>query len=334
MPRPRLRFAVPAVALAMALTTVGSTVGATASTPAHARHHGAAATHITVATLPVVDEIPVWLGVEKGIFAHHGLDVTYKIITGGGPATVKALQSGSVQFADYSCAILMVAAAHGVGLKSVAEITKFPKKRSPEGIFVKSSSHIHTIAQLKGATIGVNSLTSLESVRLETEVLPAAHLTSSDVHLVPIPFPQMQEALARGEVQAAIPFDPFTTKLRRSHAFRQLTDMHNNVPRGGLCLAVSTALSSYVHSHAKVVDEFKAALSQSLAYIQTHKRQAAAIAGKVLKLPTSLSLAALLDEQYIPAGRQEAPTYQTMAEALKRAKLLPNDYNFRASITR
>lgn len=330
----KVKVVAPAMSVALGLVAWGaSTAGAEAAASVRQTHTAKAKVQLTVGTLPVVDEVPVWLGAERGFFARQGLDVSYKVLTGGGPAVVKALQSGSVQFADYSCAILMVAATHGVPLTSVAEITKFPQVRSPEGIFVKASSPIHTIAQLKGATIGVNSLTSLESVRLQTEVLPPAHLTASDVHLVPVPFPQMQEALSRGEVQAVIPFAPFTTRLLQSKGFRELTNLHKDVPKGGLCLAVSTALSTYAHSHAKVVKEFQAGLSQSLAYIKAHPTQAAAVAAKVLKLPASISLAALRDEAYIPGGKQELATYQNMVKALQSAKLVPSGYNVRADLT-
>lgn len=284
-------------------------------------------TSLTVATLPVVDNVVIWEAVSEGFFTKHGLNVSYKNLSGGGPATINAVQSGSVQFAQFSSPVFMIAAGQGIPITSVAEMDEFPATNSPEGIFVKSSSSIQSVADLKGKTIGVNSLTSLEAVRLETEALPAAHLTLSDVHLVPIPFPQMQEALSTGEVQAVIPFDPFTTRLRQSSGFRELTNFHQYIPAGGLSLGVIAAEKSYVTSHPQVVSEFDAAIAQSISFIQANQQQAAALASKVLGLPESITLTALGNIKLVSGGTQDLTTYNNMVTALKSVKLVPSTFN-------
>lgn len=329
--------------LAVAVTSLaacGSSSSPSKSSSAAAGSSGAAkssstqTTSLSVATLPVVDNVVIWAAVDKGFFAQHGLNVNYKNLSGGGPATINAVQSGSVQFAQFSSPVFMIAAGQGVPITSVAEMDEFPAKNSPEGIFVKSSSSIHSVAQLKGKTIGVNSLTSLEAVRLETEALPAANLTKSDVHLVPIPFPQMQEALSTGEVQAVIPFDPFTTRLRQSSGFRELTNFHQYIPSGGLSLGVIAAESSYVSSHPQVVKEFDAAIAQSISFIQANPQQAAAIASKVLGLPESITVTALDNIKLAPGGTQNMTTYDNMVSALKSVKLVPSNFNVANHVTK
>ncbi|MHB1487734.1 MAG: ABC transporter substrate-binding protein [Acidimicrobiales bacterium] len=314
----------PAVALLAAACSSSSPV---AHPSASASSQAAALPSVSVATIPVIDNLPIWLGVANGYFKQHGLNLTYQNLSGGGPATVAALQSGSVQFANVSSPVFMTATSKGVPVTSVLELDVIGRTTSPEAIFVKSDSSIRSPSQLKGATIGVNTINSLEEIRLVTEVLPAEHISQSQVHIVPIPFGQMQEALTTGEVQAVIPFEPFTTKLKGTTGFRMLTQMRRFVPTGDLSLGVFAARSAYVSSHPTVVSDFNAAVSESIAYIESHPQSAATIGAKILGLSPSITLSSLHGIQFRAGGTQDLQSYQNMASALKSIGLVSNAYN-------
>lgn len=320
---PKLRALILTVAVVPAAAACGGVAASSASGPAHT----SVQTNLTVATLPVVDNTPIWLGVKKGIFAKYGLHVTYENLSGGGPANVSALQSGSVQFANLSSPVFMLATAKGIAIKSILELDKIGRTVSPEGIFVLGSSPIKTLAQLKGATIGVNATTSLEEVRMLSEVLPALHLTTSDVKFVPIPWPQEKEALLTHEVDAVVPFDPYTTELSQTPGVRELSGLRRFAPASGLSLGVFATSSSYASSHPAVVTAFQKAVGAAIDYTTAHTTEAAAVAASVLSLAPSLAKTTLGHVQFIPNGTQNTTSYDNMQSALVTAGLVPSSYS-------
>jgi len=323
--RSRLAVGAGAVTLALALAACGSTSSSTSSSKGAAQSKVHA--HITVASLPVADNTPIWVGVKKGIFAKYGLDVSYENLSGGGPANVAALESGSVQFAEFSSPVFFLATAKGIAMKSIMELDTIGKSVSPEGIFVLSSGPIKSLADLKGATIGVNSTTSLEEIRMVSEVLPALHLTASDVKFVPIPWPQEKEALLSHEVDAVVPFDPYTTQLKQTPGVTELSGLRRFAPASGLSLGLFATSPSYASANPAIVKAFQQGVAASIDYTVAHKQQAAAIAASVLGLTPSLSLTTLGHVDFIHSGIQDLQSYDNMESAMKTAGLLPSSYN-------
>ncbi len=291
-------------------------------------------TSINVGTLPAIDEVVIWLGVKQGFFKQHGLLVRYSNISGGGAAIVPALESGSVQLAQFSTPVFMTATAKGVPLKSIAGVDYIGGSVSPEAILVKSTSGINSISQLQNKVIAVNATNSLEMMRLLTEVLPAAHLTQSQVRIVPIPWPDMKEALLTGEVQAVIPFEPFTTEIEQTPGVKVLTEMRRFVPRNGIALGIVAGMDSYVSSHPAVIKAFRAGLAESIAYVENHPGQAAAVASNVLKIPQVITLKALKTFEFNSEGKLDLKAMINTAAALKASGLIPTSYNPDSYITR
>lgn len=326
--RDRMRAPVLALVIGGALATAGVVVPATVvAAPTGSNSNQPHLTRVTVGNLALADNVPVWMGVEKGFFKAQGLDVSFENISGGGPAIVKAVQSKSVDFGQLSSTIFLLASAQGVQVKGVAAVSKFPTKTSPEGIFVKATSPIKTIQQLKGRTIGVDALTSLEATRLYTEVLPAAGLSKADVRLVPMPFPQMQQALESGLVDAVIPFDPYTTRIRQLKWARQLTDMTRFIPTNGLPLGLIIARTEYVAQHPVIVKEFRAGLAESIKYVQDHSKNAAELTTKIMKVSLPIASASLEDLEFVSGGTPNIAAYGNMLKALREVQLIHGEYD-------
>ncbi len=90
--RPRMRAGLRSLFRVVAL-------GAALSTPIAATGAAAETTHLTQAGFRVLYMAPVFVAMEKGFFAEHGVDLTFKEIDSGalGPA---AVLSGSAQISD------------------------------------------------------------------------------------------------------------------------------------------------------------------------------------------------------------------------------------------
>ena len=78
---------------------------------------GQAPRQFTLATVNNMNHVPEFVGVEKGIFVRHGVDLKIKVLNSGAE-TMRAFQGGDAQFITVTPTTL--AAAYNAGLRLVA----------------------------------------------------------------------------------------------------------------------------------------------------------------------------------------------------------------------
>jgi NitT/TauT family transport system substrate-binding protein len=166
---------------------------------------------ITVADTEGIPSLFLTYGVREGYFKQAGLDVEVNAQTGGA-ASVPSLVSGDVEVVGSNVVSLLVAARQGLPLSVIAAGTSAAQRSANDfsGIVVPKNSEIASPADLAGARIGVNSLENINEVVI-ANVLEKAGVSLKQVDLVELPFPDMQPALQRGDVDAAFLIEPFLT---------------------------------------------------------------------------------------------------------------------------
>jgi ABC-type nitrate/sulfonate/bicarbonate transport system substrate-binding protein len=166
---------------------------------------------ITVADTEGIPSMFLTYGVQEGYFKKAGLDVEVQAQTGGA-ASVPSLVSGDVEVVGSNVVSLLVAAREGLPLSVIAAGTSAANSSAEDfsGIAVAEDSDIASPADLAGARIGVNSLENINEVVI-ANVLEQAGLSLKQVELVELPFPDMQPALERGDVDATFLIEPFLT---------------------------------------------------------------------------------------------------------------------------
>src|SRR5512146_3400563 len=112
------RFVRFTVAAALA---VAAGAGCTSAPSAPAAPGGAdGLTHIDVGVLPIIDDAPVFIALQRGLFRAQGLDVT-PVILDSGEASTQELLSGKLQFAFSNYVTTILAASEGAELRIVAD---------------------------------------------------------------------------------------------------------------------------------------------------------------------------------------------------------------------
>ena len=166
---------------------------------------------ITVADTEGIPSMFLTYGVQEGYFKKAGLDVEVQAQTGGS-VSVPSLVSGDVEVVGSNVVSLLVAAREGLPLSVIAAGTSAAESPDEDfsGIVVAGDSDIASPADLAGARIGVNSLENINEVVI-ANVLEEAGLSLKQVELVELPFPDMQPALERGDVDATFLIEPFLT---------------------------------------------------------------------------------------------------------------------------
>lgn len=152
--------------------------------------------------------LPVWVGIEEGIFRKHGFAVSWRPI-GKSMDRLNAISSGDVQFASLGEIAMLSAMAQGnhrfywVGCQDIAP--------GFEGLVARPG--IRSLADLKGKRIGFPFGSSVEiTCRL---LLAAGGLDPArDVTLVNLEVGDVPAAFRAGGVDAALIWEPGFSQLR------------------------------------------------------------------------------------------------------------------------
>jgi ABC-type nitrate/sulfonate/bicarbonate transport system substrate-binding protein len=239
-------------------------------------------------SLPVVDvvignnfgHLPMFVGVEKGFFKKHGVDVHLKVVNTGSDM-VAAMQKREVQIGDMSVTTFLKA-RHGGDPFRVIGIIQNDATRSnadePLAIVARKDSGIRpgNIEDLKGKRVGVaQAQTSDEYLKM---VLSRRGMKYEDVTIVNIMAPPaLAPALKDGKVDAVVSWEPFNTVV-----LDQVPDSYTVIRGGGHLsyIMVATAHEPTLQTSPQVVHDFVAGLAEASQYTRQHRDEAVEIFAK------------------------------------------------------
>jgi NitT/TauT family transport system substrate-binding protein len=207
------KLTLPALAIAGALTLAACGEGDPSSTEPAADAGGAAtgggdSTEVTVGTLPILPTAVIHLGIAEGIFADHGLEL--EVETGqGGAALLPAVMSGSMDFATGNPISLLQARDQGLDVRVVSSYT-YDTAEGVHAVLALKDSAIGSAKDLEGKTVAVNTLKSMGDLTI-MEAVANDGGDPSKVTFVEMPYPNMEQALDRGDVDAVWTPEPFMT---------------------------------------------------------------------------------------------------------------------------
>jgi NitT/TauT family transport system substrate-binding protein len=259
----------------------------------------ATVTNVTLGYVPYSDDASLFYAQDSGIFAKHGLNVTF--VAQASPVAVEAsMASGQEQFGFITTPVLINLNSKGVNVKCVSSVDggepSNPANDSTVLVAAKGSG-ITSIKDLAGKNVAEVQLTSLNSLAVAV-LAKRAGIDPASIHQIAIPFPQMPAALAQGRVQAAVIVAPFAATALAEGA-TVLT--HPNVdlfPNGTVtCL---DAMGSYISANPTVVSEFRAAMDESIAFSQAHESVVKQTLATHLSLPMAVAEKQILATNWNP----------------------------------
>jgi ABC-type nitrate/sulfonate/bicarbonate transport system substrate-binding protein len=176
-------------------------------------------------------EEPLWLVIAKPeLWANQSksykLDATRFVSS---DKRAQAFEAGAIDLASGSANGVIFAAAEGVTAKIVASFSRESTRGFSTTFYAKASSPIKTVADLKGRTVAINGFSTSGHLWLKA-ALEKAGLSDSDVTIVPVPFPAMQEALDAGKVDVAELPQPFAAMAEKTMPVRKIFDAKYGVP--------------------------------------------------------------------------------------------------------
>ena len=270
-------------------------------------------TSITVATAPIADYAPLYLGVEQGFFEDHGLSVEFA--SGRvGTETITSVISGTNQFAGVAVPPLLVAESRGlkVSVLTPAGVAPGPDDASGARLLTKAGSGLDSVDDLAGKTIAVNALKAQAELQARLAIEEGGGDAES-VQFVEVPFPEMPSALERGDVDAITAVEPFLSSALGAGAV-PVADLDRSLPEGTPTTAFFTS-AQFANSDPEVVEQFTAAMTESLEFAAENPDAVRAIIPTYSEVPSEVAAKIALP---VYGSTVERSGVEAIVEAMQR----------------
>ena len=222
-----------------------------------------------------MNHVPSFVGVEKGIFLKHGLDLKLKVLNTG-QEMAKALQAGEAQIIGSAYSNFPVAVERGMGARGVVGLMGDRTSRysdDPISIWTRKGTGITKVEDLAGRKIGTPvGGTADEYLGV---VLKRKGLSREKVNLLNVPPGNLVSALQGGGVDAVACWEPFGSLVQARVPEAVL------VSRGGghIGYYINMAVrNDVIDKSPELVERYVVALAEAAQYTRQHLDDAAEIA--------------------------------------------------------
>ena len=168
-------------------------------------------TKITVGYTATVDTVPMFAAIEKGIFAKKGLEVTPQLVSVNSVLPA-ALIANNIQLGMTTTTTFLQAVDGGIDLVSVSGLNFTRKNEGNFGVIARTGSGIARAQDFAGRKVGVPGLNAFLHV-LFIDWAKKAGVNPRQISVVETPFPQMNEILKSGSVDAVVAAEPFQSRI-------------------------------------------------------------------------------------------------------------------------
>lgn len=244
---------------------------------------GAAADPIRVNFIPITDGLPLFVAEDQGFFDKRGLDV--QLTAAPNPSVmISAIASGSAEVGHTVLIPVLSAWQAGIELSVVAGASAFPSVEPPAvGVLARKDSGIKSPKDLEGKTVGVVGLQSYHQAMVQ-RWMGENGSDYGKVRFVEVPFPQMQDLLSSGNVDAVVSVDPFYSKMIKEGTGYDFGNFVATMP-DGVPIVIFVSSREWAEANPDQVKAFRDALSEAAEFIKANDAEARKSFAKWTKLP-------------------------------------------------
>jgi NitT/TauT family transport system substrate-binding protein len=284
---------------------------------------------LNVAVVPAVDSAGFFVALHQGLFAAHGLHVTFiPAVSSETVINAQALNQIDVSCGNY-VSYIEAQENYNQGKRSssassgtvAANLDIFAEgsvmETGAQGLYVMPDSGIRTLAGLEGKVIGVNAPGNILYL-LAASALADNGLSVSGVHFAYYPLPQMAAMLKAGKIAAAVLPEPFASQADLSMGVTLLTDLDQGAtvafPVQGCAVT-----RQWAAQHPTELAAFRAAFEQGQEIADTDR---AAVERAMESLPKPLGVsrvtAAVMALDTYPTGPVDVVRVQRVADVMRQ----------------
>jgi NitT/TauT family transport system substrate-binding protein len=294
-------------------------------------------TTLNVGVVPAMDSAGFFVALNEGLFTKEGLKINYSPATSSETAIQQQVK-GQLQITagNYVSYVQAVAKQHKP-LEIISEGSVM--QQGAQTLFVMPSSHITQLSQLKGKLIGVNAPQNIDYL-LGVSVLKENGIDPSDVKFPTpkdkasaqfggaIPFPDMGQDLASGELSAAIMPEPFASLAEQDFGAVPLADL-NQGATSDFPIEGYVVTKAWAAANPNTLQRFLAALSAGQEIADTDRSAVETAFEKLASAPDGqvpAQIAAVMSLDTYPIGIDQT-RLQRVADVMYQFGLLTSNYN-------
>ncbi|MEO4001795.1 ABC transporter substrate-binding protein [Mesorhizobium sp. CAU 1732] len=238
---------------------------------------------IRINFVPTTDGLTLYVAADQGMFEERGLEV--ELAPAPNPSVmISALAAGSSDIGHTVVIPVLAASQAGIELSIVAGASGFPSVSPPTvGVIAKEGSDIQSPRDLEGKPIGVVGLESYHQVMVQ-RWMEENGADYSSVRFVEMAFPQMQNLLNSGNVDAVVAVDPFYSRMINEGIGYTFGDFVETMP-DGVPIVAFVSLREWAEANPDKVTAFREALSEANEFIQANEDEARRSLAKWTNLP-------------------------------------------------
>lgn len=246
--------------------------------------------------------IPAFVAKEKGLFEKHGLDVTMQLVPVGS-TIAGAMAGGSLQVGTLTPTALLVAQEGGIDLRIVAGASFQDKNNITAGVVARNGGDIKNAADFPGKRVGVPGINALQHIAF-VKWLEDRGVNSKQVRFVEAFFPQMPDLLRAGQLDAALPVEPFLGRIIDSNAGYMVAQYTADIsPR--YVESFYTMTKDFIQRNPSVAKSFKAAIGEAMLWMKENEPEARRTQIHYLKFPEELAMNIPLSTLGLEVGEQD-----------------------------
>jgi NitT/TauT family transport system substrate-binding protein len=288
---------------------------------------------LNVAVVPAVDSAGFFVALHQGLFAAHGLHVTFiPAVSSETVINAQALNQ-PLNRIDISCgnyvSYIQAQENYDQGKRSsspndatvAADLDIFAEgsvmQSGAQGLYVLPGSRIRTLPDLEGKVIGVNAPGNILYL-LAASVLADNGLSVSGVRFAYYPLPQMAAMLKAGKISAAVLPEPFASQAEQSMGVTLLADLDQGAT-SAFPVQGCAVTRQWATQHPAELASFRAAFEQGQQIADTDR---AAVEQAMEALPSPLGVskltAAVMALDSYPVGPVDTVRIQRVADVMEQ----------------
>jgi len=286
---------------------------------------------LKVAVVPAVDSAGFFVALHEGLFTAHGLHVTFVPAVSSATVINAQVLRKPGHVVDISCgnyvSYIQAQENYDQGKRPssandpmvAADLDIFAEgsvmQPGAQGLYVLPGSRVRTLANLEGATIGVNAPGNILYL-LAASALADHGLNVSGAHFAYYPLPKMAAMLKAGKITAAVLPEPFASQAELSMGVTQLADLDQGATEA-FPVQGCAVTRQWAALHPETLADFRAAFEQGQRIANT-SRSAVEQAMEALPAPFGLTKvqAAVMALDSYPLGQVDVTRLQRVADVM------------------
>jgi NitT/TauT family transport system substrate-binding protein len=239
---------------------------------------------IVIGHLPSDHHAALFVAEKKGMFDREGIKIEM-VEFKAGPELVKAAGTGAIDIGYVGVPPAVMAIDRKIPVKIVASA-----QSEGSGIVVGKNTNIKNIEDLRGKTIAIPMLGSIQDVLLK-DALAKNNISLEEVNIIELEVPLMPKALQAGEIDGFIAWEPYvsTAKLEgHGDVLMYSGEIWKDHP---CCVVIAT--DDFKKNSPDTLKKFLKVHAEATDYVNTHKDEAATIQSEKLGTDVNVEKEAL-----------------------------------------